>query len=174
MDEEPEITSRPDPALDEEIPQAAPMGRNFFIVMALIGFLVFLILFINVPGMKASAGATLLQTTWILEDLADDSGMMVPAQNATTITAQFDSSGRVTGFSGCNHYSAKYTIKEYALSLQPPVITELSCVDPAIMHQESLYISDLVRIYEFRIRDSRLVMYDTTGKESLVFRPSNP
>ena len=48
----------------EEPSKPAPMGRNFYVVMALIAFLVFLILFINIPGMKSSAATTLVQNNW--------------------------------------------------------------------------------------------------------------
>jgi heat shock protein HslJ len=172
MDDDIPIETVPESEAIEKPSKPAPMGRNFYLVMALIGFMVFLILFINVPGMKASAATTLTQTNWTLKSLTDGSGTMVPVQNTTIITAKFDTRGTVNGFSGCNNYSAAYTMKDYSLTITKPIITALDCSSPGIMDQESEYMADLVKAYEIRINDSDLNIYDSTGNVCLVFTRS--
>lgn len=171
-----DLTNEPisEPEVIEAPIKPTPMGRNFYLVMALIGLMVFLILFINMPGIKASAATSLVQTNWTLQSFTDGSGKLVPVENTVIITARFDREGRISGFSGCNYYSATYTIKDYSLSVTNPVITEMYCSSPGIMDQESAYMADLVNAYEIRIRDTNLNIYDSTGKVCLVYRPLEP
>lgn len=88
MDDQPEI--QPDDTLElpEEIPKPTPMGRNFYLVMALIAILVILILFLNIPGTKASAATTLTRSDWTVQSYADSSGTLVSVKNGSSITAR--------------------------------------------------------------------------------------
>jgi heat shock protein HslJ len=166
--------NNPDNADDsiEEPSEPAPMSRNFYIVMALIAFLVFLILFINIPGTKSSAATSLTQNNWTAQSYSDASGILVPVQNGSFITAKFDPSGSVTGYSGCNHYFASYTVKDHSLSVTTPGTTEMYCSSPGVMNMESAYISDLVNSTNIRIRSNELFLYDAKGKPRIIFNQS--
>ncbi len=153
----------------EEPSKPAPMGRNFYVVMALIAFLVFLILFINIPGMKSSAATALVQNNWTVLSYSDTSGSLVPVQNGSTITARFDSSGSVTGYSGCNHYFASYVVNGYSLSITSPGVTEMYCSSSGVMNMESDYLSDLVNSTNIRIHSNELYLYDANGKPRIIF-----
>ena len=100
------------------------MGPAFYGALALVGVLVFLIVFVNIPGTRASAGILLTQHSWTLESYASTNGILVPVIGTTPITARFRADGTVSGSSGCNQYSANYSIQDLAISISPPVVTE--------------------------------------------------
>jgi heat shock protein HslJ len=146
-----------------------PIGVAFSIALALVGLLVLLIIFLNIPGIKASAGVSMTRSDWTLQSYADTTGTLVPLKHGTQVTAIFGSDGRVSGSAGCNQYSATYTVRDFAVSISPPVSTKIFCGDPGVVQQESAYLSDLVRAGELRISESNLKFYDGSGKPVLVF-----
>lgn len=178
MDEHAEPGTEPlqspaeDPGLEPQKP--APMGRNFYLVMALIGFMLFLIVFFNVPATRASAATTLVTHNWTLTSYATTPGVLVPVMNGTHITARFASGGTVSGSAGCNHYFAKYSIKEYALTVTSTGSTLMYCLAPGVMEQETTYLSDLGNASAIRIHEPDLNVYDAAGRMILVFAPESP
>jgi heat shock protein HslJ len=146
-----------------------PLSRSFIIALALVGLLVLLILFVNIPGIRASAGVSITRSDWILQAYADTTGTLVPVGTGTPVTAIFDSNASVSGSGGCNHYRAHYTVRDFSISVSPPESTTIFCLDPDIMDRESAYLNDLVRAQELRISESGLILYDGSGKPVLVF-----
>jgi heat shock protein HslJ len=151
--------------------ESTPMGRNFYLVMALIGVMIFLIIFFNVPGTRASAVTTLVTSNWTLKTYADTTGLLVPVTDGTQITAHFGRDGLVSGSAGCNQYAAAYMVKEYALTITAPRSTKMYCSAPGVMEQETLYLSDIANATSFRIHDPDLNLYDASGRMTAVFRP---
>jgi heat shock protein HslJ len=149
--------------------QPQKMGLAFYGALALVGVLVFLIVFVNVPGIRASAGMLLIQNTWTLQSYVDTSGVLSPAITGTPITARFSTDGKVRGSGGCNQYSANYTTRDLAISISPPVMTEMYCEKSIVMQQETDYINDLSKAVEIRVSESNLNLYDMTGKPVLMF-----
>jgi heat shock protein HslJ len=162
---DPETTEQDKPA----VTQPQKMGLAFYGALALIGLLVFLIVFVNVPGIRASAGMLLTQNTWTLESYVDTSGALVPAIAGTPITARFGTNGKVRGSAGCNQYSANYTTGDLAISISQPVMTEMYCENPLVMQQESAYLNNLLKSGEIRVSESNLNLYDKTGIPVLMF-----
>jgi len=162
---DPETTEQDKPA----VTQPQKMGLAFYGALALIGLLVFLIVFVNVPGIRASAGMLLTQNTWTLESYVDTSGALVPAIAGTPITARFGTNGKVRGSAGCNQYSANYTTGDLAISISQPVMTEVYCENPLVMQQESAYLNNLLKSGEIRVSESNLNLYDKTGIPVLMF-----
>ena len=146
-----------------------PLGLKFYLALALVGLLVLLILFINIPGIRASAGVSMTRANWTLQSYADSTRTLVTVQPGTKITAVFDSYGKVTGSAGCNQYGAAYTVRDYAISISPPVSTKILCSGNYIMQQESDYLDDLSGVAELRISESSLRLFDKSGKPVLVF-----
>ena len=143
-----------DPGTTEQdktgITQPQKMGLAFFGALALIGVLVFLIVFVNVPGIRASAGILLTQNTWTLKSYVDQGGILVPVIAGSPVTARFSTDGKVSGSAGCNQYSANYTMQDLAISVSPPVITGMYCKNPVVM-QESAFLNDLSKAVEIRV-----------------------
>jgi len=159
---------------DPEPLKPSPMGRNFYLVMALIGLMLFLIVFFNVPATRASAATTLVTNNWTLASYATTPGVLVPVLNGTQVTARFGKDGIVSGSSGCNRYSATYTVKDYALTITAPRLTKMYCHTSGVMEQETLYVSDLINASAIRIHEPDLNVYDEEGKALLVFGPGSP
>lgn len=146
-----------------------PISFSLAVALALVGFLVLLILFSNVPGIRASASVSITRSDWILQSYADMEGMLIPVGPGTPVTAAFGRDGRVSGSAGCNRYSADYTIHDFAISISPPISTKIYCGNPVVMQQESAYLKNLARALELRISESTLTLYDRSGKPVLVF-----
>jgi len=172
MSDDPEGTL-PDPGTAEQdktgITQPQKMGPAFYGALALVGVLVLLIVFFNVHGIRVSTGMLLIQNTWTLQSYVDTSGGLVPAIRGTPITAKFFPDGTIRGSAGCNQYSASYTIKDLAISISSPSMTEMYCENPIVMQQESAYLNDLSKAVEIRVNASNLNLYDKTGKPVLMF-----
>jgi heat shock protein HslJ len=149
--------------------QPQKMGLAFFGALALIGVLVFLIVFMNVPGIRASAGLLLTQNTWTLKSYVDQEGILVPVITGSQVTARFSTDGKVSGSAGCNKYSANYTMQDLAISVSQPVITGTYCENPVVIQQESAYLNDLSKAVEIRVTEANLNLYDQTGKPVLMF-----
>jgi heat shock protein HslJ len=146
-----------------------PLSLSFIIALALVGLLVLLILFVNLPGIKASAGISMTRSDWTLQSYADVTGTLVTVKPGTPVTAIFADDATVSGSAGCNLYRANYTVRDFAISVSTPVSTKIVCNDPNIMQQDSVYLEDLVRSEELRISETNLIFYDESGKPVLVF-----
>jgi len=156
-------TGEPEPV------QPQPLGLKLTVALALVGFLVILIFFADIQGVRASAGIRMTKANWTLELYEDTAGNLVPVQPGTQITAAFGEDGRLSGSAGCNRYSANYAVRDLAITISPPVSTEIVCEDSRIMQQESAYMNDLERTAVLRISDTSLKLFDTSGKPVLVF-----
>jgi heat shock protein HslJ len=162
---EPEIPEKDKTGVTE----SQTRGPAFYGALALVGFLVLLIVWYNVPGIRASSGMLLTQNTWTLQSYVDSGGVLVPAIPGIPVTARFRTDGTVSGSGGCNTYNASYTTKDLAISISKPVMTDISCENSHVMQQESEYINDLVNAHELRVNELNLNLYDKTGKPVLMF-----
>ena len=158
----------------ENRPSGPPekMGLAFYASLALIGCLVLMVVILNYPAARANAGTVMTQNNWTLQSLTDTTGILIPVQSGTEVTARFNlDEGRMSGNAGCNWYSAMYTTKDYAMNLSLESITDMRCWDPGVTEQESAFVADLVKASSFRFSGSSLKIYDASGKIVLVFVP---
>ncbi|MFA4877831.1 MAG: META domain-containing protein [Methanoregula sp.] len=155
---------------DNPCRESQKRGLYFYFAVALLGCLVLLVVFVNIPLIQASAGATMTRTSWQLQSYANASGGMQPA-TGPNITARFSGDSRITGFAGCNDYIATYTTENYAISISPSATTRNTCGEPGMMALETLYLQDLDNSTEFRVTQTALKLYDRTGKPLLLFVP---
>ena len=114
MDDDPaETTPGTDAPVDPDLVplQAAPMGRGFWAVMALIGLLILLIIYAQVQGITKPVSVNLTGTNWTLTYYVNENGAMVPMTNGTDVTIRFglENGTILGGHSGCNWYSYNYT-----------------------------------------------------------------
>jgi len=149
--------------------QPQKMGLAFYGALALVSMLVIIIVFINVPGIRASAGMLLTQNNWTLQSYVGTSGVLIPTITRTPVTVKFGTDDKVSGLTGCNQYSAHYTTRNLAIIISPPVMTAKYCENPIVEQQETAYLNDLLKAVELRVSESKLNLYDTTGKPVLVF-----
>lgn len=174
MTGEPEMPSESaEPSSAENTPARPPekMGIAFYAALALIICLVLMVIFLNYPAERASAGIALTHTNWTLQSYTDNTGIMVPVITGTGVTARFSPDGSIGGSSGCNHYAASYSTRDYTIIVSNVTTTLMFCSDPGVMDQESAFQNDLPKASDFRMSDSYLKLYDAAGKPLMIFIP---
>jgi heat shock protein HslJ len=157
----------------DNAPPAPPqkMGLSFYLTLALIGFLVLMVVFLNEPAARANAGMVMTQTNWTLQSYTDATGIHIPVISGNKVTARFDKDARITGSAGCNWYSAAYQTLDYSINISGNSSTKMFCQGPGVMEQESAFLADLTRVSFFRVSETSLKFYDAAGKTVLVFVP---
>lgn len=119
---------------------------------------------------QATTGQSLSGTIWYLIAFNKDgsSSTILPG---TVITAIFDTTGQVSGSSGCNRYTAPYGGTLNSLWIGAPVITKMNCpsAPPGTASQESLYLTTIRGTASYRIDGSLLTLLDHNGKQILTY-----
>jgi heat shock protein HslJ len=88
----------------------------------------------------------------------------------STVTAIFDSGGRMSGSAGCNSYSAEYAVDGNKIKVGPIVQTEMACEDQKVMEQEQAYLAALAKATTYRIDGDKLELRDDGGALQVGFR----
>jgi len=96
------------------------------------------------------------------EDIA---GRDVPERARATLEFR---DGRVSGFAGCNHYSARATIAGKSLHTGNAAVTRRACV-PEIMEREQRFLASLAETRSYRVEDGSLYLLDQHGATRLRF-----
>jgi len=118
----------------------------------------------SVASDDASRGTPLEGTTWVL---SADAPLGV-ALEAIAVTAQFQD-GRLSGHSGCNRYTASYTLDGDSLSIGPDIGgTSMAC-PPAQMAVEQAYLGRLPQVTAVAIDGTTLTMTDDQDKTILRY-----
>jgi heat shock protein HslJ len=106
---------------------------------------------------------------WMLSAVAP-SGHPEAAWAASGITAQFDVwGGRLSGFAGCNNYSAGLSVAGDRIEIAPPVSTRKACPSETIMALEREYLERIARASAFVVTDDRLELSMADGS-GMAFR----
>lgn len=151
------------------MPQPGRRDLTVWIAIALLGCLVLLVVFVNVPGIRSSAGLTMTRTDWQLQSYADATGILVPALTDPAVTLRFGKDGSVTGTAGCNRYAATYMTRDYSINITNLAGSVMYCPGPGVMAQEDAYLADLTATTDFRLTDTSLKTFGKTGTPLLVF-----
>jgi heat shock protein HslJ len=111
--------------------------------------------------------ASLADVPWVLSSGLDVEGWQAVAPSATF------AQGTVGGSTGCNRYTAAYTLDGDALEIGMVASTRIACPAPADT-VERAYLSALGQVTEWRSEDEELVLLDEGGSELLRFRSATP
>lgn len=119
------------------------------------------------------SAAQLAGTGWqALAFGSPDSGKLVDP--ATTLTLNF-AADRYGGSGGCNWFLGTYNVAEASMELNAPSQTVLQCTAPPnVMRQESMYLSALYNVEEYRKLDDKLLAYAVGDQLLLTFRAAAP
>ncbi len=97
-----------------------------------------------------------------------------PVDPATTLTLNFGVD-RYGGSGGCNWFLGTYYVAGDSMELNAPSQTVLQCpAPPNVMQQESMYLSALYNVEEYRKLDDKLLAYATGNQLLLTFREAAP
>jgi heat shock protein HslJ len=108
---------------------------------------------------------------WLLNSMSTPSAGFVIPISGTDLTAEFGSSGDLSGSAGCNTYSGGFTAYDEVLFIGSPLSTgQLACnTPPGIMEQEQLFLSLMESADSFEISDRQLSIFDSSGNVILGF-----
>jgi heat shock protein HslJ len=93
---------------------------------------------------------------WVLTAV-EPSGHAAADWGTSGITARFDVwGGRLSGFAGCNNYSAGLSVAGDRIEIAPPVSTRKACLSETVMALEREYLERIARASAFVVTDDRL------------------
>jgi len=151
--------------------ETAPSPFKTFASIALIALAVILVL-VFLFGLTAQPATLRSTPNWTLVSYRDATGILIPVINAGDITARFEQTGNVTGFSGCNQYVSAYLENNKRIRITFPLHTGNVCPDAGIMQQETTYYSNLAKADSIQTGPSDITIMDSLGNTLLVFRKS--
>ena len=126
--------------------------------------IVLVLIILVVTACSTGSEDELTANIWLLTDL----GGTAPLPD-TSVTAEFDEEGRVSGNAGCNNYSTSYTVDGDQISFGEVVgSTMMMCPDP-VMAQEALYLEALDNTTTYEIVDDELNLMDANGDKLARF-----
>jgi len=117
--------------------------------------------------LKGRAGLTLASfevqsqslagTDWHVISYNNGKQAVVSVAAATKLTASFDDKGNLTGFAGCNDYSATVKTTPPKISFGPVTSTRKACSTPdGVMEQEAAYLAALATAATYRLEGTKL------------------
>lgn len=109
----------------------------------------------------------LTDTVWSLQGI-NQGDAIVSTWVDVEITAVFEN-GKMSGFAGCNQYSAAYDEQNGTLSLGPVILTRMSCENDR-NQREADYVSALEGVGRISIEMDLLTLLDAQGNPSLIFK----
>lgn len=112
-------------------------------------------------------------TRWVLAGYLAN-GTLVPPLAGTTITLDFSRDTTLTGSAGCNHYFADYNLQGTAITVGPAGSTEMYCMGPGVMEQESAYLALISRAARVATDHATLTLTDSAGTTILTFTREVP
>ena len=113
-----------------------------------------------------SEGSPLANTEWRLVALGNaDAPAEVVEGNPT---AEFTTATDMTGWTGCNSYSARYRARGSELLLDGLMWTEAGCPSQALFRQEQRMQDSLATVERFEVSGERLTFH-SEGGQALVF-----
>ena len=127
---------------------------------------IFVVVFLTLAACSGGtdAGEGLVGPIWMVTDLNGHG--LIPT---TSLSAEFNAEGSVSGSSGCNSYSTSYTVDGNDISFGEEMIsTQMMCADP-VNEQEREYLLALLEAARFEINDEELTLSDGKGNVLVVY-----
>lgn len=126
---------------------------------------------VNAPAPTATPlppANPLANTRWNVVNYNDGAGI-VTLLTGTSITLDFGANGQVTGNSGCNSFSAGYSVNGNGLTITQPSGTQQFCAEPeGVMDQEARFLASLPTAASFRINGNQLEVQNSAGQIIIV------
>ncbi|MFO1147270.1 MAG: META domain-containing protein [Alsobacter sp.] len=119
-------------------------------------------------GCGGDPASLLAGRDWTLASLA---GTPV-ASDGRPASLAFTADGQVSGSSGCNRFTGRFTLTGETLSFGPLAATRMACPEP-LMQQESRLFAILAAVRGFQIAESGDLVLLTVDGPQLVARPEH-
>jgi len=106
-------------------------------------------------------------TRWTVVNFNNGKGAVTGLISGTSISLEFDTSGRVSGNAGCNTYTAGYQAGGNSLTFDRPSATSRWCETPeGVMQQEQQYLAALHSAATFNLSGDQLQI--RSGSDALA------
>jgi heat shock protein HslJ len=103
-------------------------------------------------------------TAWDVTAYNNGKQAVVSVLVETKLTAMFGKDGSLSGFGGCNEYTASYKATAPKISVGPVASTRKHCEEPAgVSEQETAYLAALETAATYRVEGSRLELRTAGG-----------
>jgi len=113
--------------------------------------------------------ATLAHTVWYVEEIAGQ-----PVLDKAKTELRFESSGRVSGSTGCNTFTGSATVDTPRLTMSPLATTRRAC-EPELMAQEQSFLNAIGAVRNFSIDGAGLLhLIGSDGKPLMRLSRANP
>jgi heat shock protein HslJ len=104
-------------------------------------------------------------TAWTMTSYAGAGGTMVAASQGARLA--FASYGALSGSTGCNSFSGTYMATSSRLTVTIGPMTQMACLDPAVMAQETAVTKQLPMVASYDISGDRLTL--SSGSNNPLF-----
>ena len=106
----------------------------------------------------------LIGSSWLVRAVNNGRQGVVSTALGSTLTASFDTKGRLTGSAGCNRYSAEFSVEGDALDIGTATATREVCSEPrGVMQREAELLIALGTVERFEQRGDRLQLRTAAG-----------
>ncbi len=112
-------------------------------------------------------------TQWELESFGQH-GSESSVVQGTRLVMVFSARDRMGGTDGCNTFEAGYETRLGRLRFQDLTGTRTACADRSLLDQERLYLKALEEAGRYELIDDRLIIWYGDGRNTLIFRRSQP
>ena len=125
--------------------------------------------------LRSDAGPPLEGVTWrafaYRDGPIDDKQAVVPVVEGSTITVEFDGTETMSGSSGCNTYTANYSVAGADFHIGALVSTRRGC-RPALMAQERAYLDALRSVAGWKFSGPAFQLLNETGTVEATYVPA--
>lgn len=108
-------------------------------------------------------------SAWQVAAVNNGTGGLEASALTEALTAEFRE-GTISGFSGCNTFSAGYTTEDDRITIEAPRATLIGC-GPDVAETEARYLTALERSTRFELEATSLTLRDADGAAQVTFRP---
>jgi heat shock protein HslJ/sporulation protein YlmC with PRC-barrel domain len=116
---------------------------------------------------------TLTGTAWEAESFGEPEDNL-PVLPGTHLTLNFLGE-KYGGSGGCDWFRGVYDAQaDHTLRLNMPSQTRVGCTDVNLMTQQGTYLSSLLNILEYELKDDKLIGYTVLNQRLLTFVPADP
>lgn len=117
-------------------------------------------------GADAVQGAApLTGKVWVVTSMSGK-----PPLGGTTLTSEFTSGKTVSGSSGCNHYSGRYSVSGSKLRVTGPLASTRKACAVAVGRQEAAFQKALLAVRSYEVSGSTLTLRAAGGKVLLRYK----
>lgn len=107
--------------------------------------------------------------SWNLFSYNNGKGAIETTSTASVTTAIFSSDNKLTGFGGCNQYSATYSASGQSITISQVASTKMAC---DLMQQETQYFSLLPTAATYETSGDQLTIFNSAGTKILIYKTS--